>query len=263
MPSMTVNGDLLHYDDVPGPDGAPVLVWGHGFLLSAASYAALVGLLPQYRHVFPDLRGHGRSAGAASDASTSRMADDVWAIVEGLGIDRFAWVGHSMGNAVGVRLAARHPSAVTAGVSLAGIPVTGKLEEARSGVAGMVDIAGDADALTAALAGLFVHADPDSPVVGSAGRQAALVPRTAVAGIVLREFFLDESQELLPRLTQPWLFLVPGADSAEPAPYQVSQAALLPDATVVLLDGEGHMVPQERPALTAEHIGAFLASLAA
>ena len=258
MTALLVRGDELHVDDVPGPPGAPVIVWGHGFLLSAASYAAVIADLPQFRHVLPDLRGHGRSAGAASDATLSRMAADTWQVTQALGVHRFAFVGHSMGNAVGVRLAAEHPDAVTAGVSLAGIPVTGKQPQARDGVAGMVDLAGDAPGLAAALAGLFVHEDAHSTLVVEAGRQAALVPRECVAEIVGHQFFLDDSAELLPRLAQPWLFLVPSDDTAEPPGYQRSQAALLPHARVTVLDGEGHMFPQERPDLAAQHISAFL-----
>jgi pimeloyl-ACP methyl ester carboxylesterase len=147
---------------------------------------------------------------------------------------------------------------VLAGVSLAGVPVTGKRDDARDGVAGMVDLTGDAAAMAAALGALHLHAGPSDPGVLAAGAAAALVPRSAVRRIVEEEFFLDDSDRLLPGLTQPWLFVVPGADTAEPPEYQLAQAELLPDHRVVVLDGEGHMVPQERPELVAGHISAFL-----
>jgi pimeloyl-ACP methyl ester carboxylesterase len=257
----TVSGDELHFDDVPGPDGAPVIVWAHGFLLSAVSYTEVIAKLPDFRHIIADLRGHGRSAGTASDTTLSRMADDIWEITQSLDVPEFTIIGHSMGNAVAVRLAAKHPAAVVAGVSLAGIPVSGKREEAREGVAAMVELAGDAQQLADALAGLFVHEDPSSPMVVSAGHEASLVPRQGVAEVVHRQFFLDESATLLPSLTQPWLFLVPSADATEPPAYQLSQAELLPNSHVVVLEDEGHMFPQERPELAAHHIGTFLTSL--
>ena len=52
MTALTVEGDLLHYDDIAGPDGAPVVVWGHGFLLSGAFYSAIID---SSRSVFPTL----------------------------------------------------------------------------------------------------------------------------------------------------------------------------------------------------------------
>lgn len=262
MSTLTISGDTLHFDDLAGPAGAPTIVWGHGFLLSAEFYHDVIARLPDHRHVIPDLRGHGRSAAATSDATLSRMADDIWDITQALGIDTFAYVGHSMGNAVGVRLVARHPDAVTAAVSIAGVPVSGKLDEAREGVAAMVDMAGDPQQLAAALAGLYVHETPDSPAVTSAGRTAGLVHRDHIEEVVTRQFFLDESQALLPELTQPWLFLVPSDDGTEPAEYQRAQAELHPDHRVVVLEGEGHMVPQERPQLVASHIADFLSEKA-
>lgn len=261
MTSVRVKGEDLQFDDIPGPAGAPTIVWAHGFLLSAKFYRALADRLTTYRHIVPDLRAHGRSSGLADDATLARMAEDTWAITASLGIDSFFLVGHSMGNAVAVRLAANHPTAVLAGVSLAGIPVTGKRDDAREAVSGMIAIAGNSSELAAALAGLFVHENPDAPLVKSAGEEASRVPRAAVETIVTREFFLDESHRILPRLTQPWLFLVPGADAAEPPEYQISQAQLFANAEVRILEGEGHMVPQERPDLVAQHIGNFLNDL--
>ena len=259
MNALLVDGDLLHFDDVPGPDGAPVIVWGHGFLLSAAFYSDVVDSLPDFRHIVPDLRGHGRSASANTDATLSRMATDIWRICESLEVNEFHYIGHSMGNAVGIRLTAAHPDAVLSGTSIAGIPVSGKLEADRDLVTGIVDLAGDAEQLTGALAGLFVHEGPEGAIVLSCGQAASLVPRESMT--VSQDFFLNDKDQILPHLTQPWFFLVPGADLAEPPMYQVSQAELLPNARIRVLDGEGHMVPQERPGLVAEHIAKFLQGL--
>ncbi|MEV5412882.1 alpha/beta hydrolase [Thermopolyspora sp. NPDC052614] len=244
-----------------GEDGAPAILWGHGFMMASHLYAELAALLPEYRHIIPDLRGHGGSAKAETEPTLRRMADDLWELATRLGLREFGYVGHSMGNAVGVRLAARHPDAVRAGVSIAGIPVTGKLEETREDVATLVDVAGDGDAIAQVLAGLFVHEAPDSPLVAACGKSGSLVPREVVSHITSTEFYLNESAELLPNLTQPWLFLVPAEDATEPEHYQISQAALLPGSTVVRLPGEGHMVPQENPAALAAPIRDFFGAV--
>ena len=257
MPTVNADDAAIYYEDVPGPPGAPAILWGQGFLMSTPLYAQLLALLPEFRHVIPDTRGHGRSAAGTAEPTLGRMADDLWAVATAAGLDTFCYVGHSMGGANGVRLAARHPGAVRAGVSIAGIPVTGKLDETRADVASLTGLAGDAGALAAALAGLFVHTSPDDPLVAECGKSGALVPREVIAPITATEFYRDDSAELLPHLTQPWLFLVPTEDGTEPEHHQVSQAALLPDATLVRLEGVGHMVPQERPEVLAGPIRDF------
>lgn len=262
MSTLKVGSDEIHFDDLTGPTAsALVIVWGHGFLLSAKFYTNVISHLPGHRHVIVDHRGHGRSNAAATEGTLQRMADDIWAVVDSLGITQFAYVGHSMGNAIGWRLTASHPEAVLAGVSIAGIPVNGKLPEARQWVRSMIDMAGDADALTEMIAVLYKHPEPTPDDARAAGVAAALVPQGIISEIVSDQFHLDESITLLPALTQPWLFIVPAEDDSEPAHYQVSQAALLPDSHSVMLEGEGHMVPQERPELVARHIEAFLGRL--
>ncbi|MFD4195612.1 alpha/beta fold hydrolase [Amycolatopsis thermoflava] len=261
MKTATINGDVIHYRDL-GEDDAPAILWGHGFMLASHLYAEVATLLPGYRHIIPDLRGHGESAKADTDPTLRRMADDLWELANLLGLREFGYVGHSMGNAVGVRLAARHPAAVRAGVSIAGIPVTGKLEETREDVATLADVAGDGSAIAQVLAGLFVREAPDSQLVAACGKSGSLVPGEVVSHITSTEFYLDESAELLPGLTQPWLFLVPTEDTTEPEHHQISQASLLPDSTVVRLPGEGHMVPQENPAAVAGPIRDFFGAVA-
>ncbi|WP_329067878.1 alpha/beta fold hydrolase [Amycolatopsis sp. NBC_01480] len=262
MSAITLNGDEIHYADVPGPThDAPVLVWAHGFLLSAKFYLDIISTLPAYRHVIVDHRGHGRSAAIETDATLRRMADDIWGVVSSLGINRFGYVGHSMGSAVGWRLAAEHPAAIAAGVAIAGIPVTGKRPESREWVLSMIDMAGKEDVLAEMIGGLYKHLAPGSDHVRSAGAEAALVPRECIREIVTGQFHVDQRAEALPALTQPWLFVVSSDDESEPPEHQLTCSALLPDSTSVILEGEGHMVCQERPEQVARHIADFLGRL--
>jgi len=197
----------------------------------------------------------------SSEATIERMAADLWAVVTHLGIDRLVYVGHSMGSAIGWRFTADHPEVVVAGVSIAGIPVTGKLEESRPWVLGMIDMAGDTAALTEMIGGLYKHLD----VVGadhlrSVGEAAAVVPQETIREIVTNQFHVDQRADALPHLTQPWLFIASSEDESEPAAHQTERAGLLPSATTVVLEGEGHMAPQESPALVADAILDFLST---
>lgn len=258
MPRLKIGTDNIYYVDVAGPAmDSPVILWGHGFLLSGEFYASVVAAMPAFRHVVVDHRGHGRSSDVATEGTLDRMADDMLCIAASLGIERFVYAGHSMGAAIGWRVAAKRPHAVLAGVSIAGIPVNGKLSEAHEWVLTMIDMAGNAQVMTDMIAPLYHH-DPAPASV--AGASAARVPRSIIRDIVTDQFHLDEHARLLPMLRQPWLFLIPSDDLAEPAWYQAEKAKLLPRADAVMLEGEGHLVPQERPRRVAAEMNRFLLS---
>lgn len=94
-------------------ENAPVMVLLHGYTNDADAWAGVVDslreLLPEYRFVIPDLRGHGASSLPAdgrwrSDPATAftmnALATDVVALMDELDIDTAAVVGHSMGSLV-------------------------------------------------------------------------------------------------------------------------------------------------------------------
>ncbi len=63
-----------------------------------------------YNVLAVDLPGHGRSGGEAL-ASIEAIADWLAALLDALGVERAALVGHSMGSLAALDAAARHPSA--------------------------------------------------------------------------------------------------------------------------------------------------------
>lgn len=101
------------------PDGPPVVLI-HGFQRTGWSFGPLLpALLGRYHLVVPDLPGHGETYpiapgpdGTESAPPFARLADAVVAVAEGLGLDRFAIVGHSLGGVVGARIALEHPGRV-------------------------------------------------------------------------------------------------------------------------------------------------------
>lgn len=61
-----------------------------------------------------DLPGHGRSEPATAPFTLADLADAVAAAADEAGIDRFAYAGVSIGGAVGLELALRHPDRLIA-----------------------------------------------------------------------------------------------------------------------------------------------------
>jgi 3-oxoadipate enol-lactonase len=95
--------------DVPGPDGAPTIILLHALATTAAlSWYPSVGALSEhYRVIAFDQRWHGR--GITSDHfRLTDCADDVAAVADALGVDRFIVVGYSMGGAVAQLVWKRH-----------------------------------------------------------------------------------------------------------------------------------------------------------
>jgi pimeloyl-ACP methyl ester carboxylesterase len=95
--------------DVPGPPGAPTLILLHALATTAALswYPSMHELSKHYRVVAFDQRWHGRGIQCESFLLDD-CADDVVAVADALGIDRFTVVGYSMGGAIAQLVWRRH-----------------------------------------------------------------------------------------------------------------------------------------------------------
>ncbi len=88
-----------------GNPAGPALIFIHGFSQCQLAFAKQVAspLLQQYRIVTYDLRGHGESdkpADAQSYTEGKHWADDLQAVIDGLGLVKPVLVGWSMGGRV-------------------------------------------------------------------------------------------------------------------------------------------------------------------
>lgn len=115
-----VNDIDLHYD-VEG-DGEPLL-WLHGGLGHGADWKYIFKETPYgYRLIAPDLRGHGESTGSSPVYSFRQSALDMFALLDGLGIDRIKVIGLSGGGITALHMATIHPARVTAMVAISAPP---------------------------------------------------------------------------------------------------------------------------------------------
>ena len=107
MPKVEVDGLMINYD-VQG-EGEPLLLIPY----TAADHASYAFQLPAYTEHFSciaiDLPGSGESDKPAGPYSTEAYADQVAAFLGAIGIERAHVAGMSLGAAVGMHLAARHP----------------------------------------------------------------------------------------------------------------------------------------------------------
>lgn len=98
--------------------GAPVL-FIHGVGMDAAIWQPQIAAMQgRFEVIAIDMLGHGASPLSPENAGLSDFADQAIRLLDHLGLDRVAVVGHSMGALVAQELALRAPSRVNSIVCL-------------------------------------------------------------------------------------------------------------------------------------------------
>src|SRR5215472_9020143 len=102
-----VNGLKMYYE-VHG-SGEPVVLLHGAFMTITNNWTWWIGELSKTRKVIAvEMQGHGRTA----DIPRENLADDVAALLEHLKVPRADLIGYSMGGAVAMQCAIRHPDKV-------------------------------------------------------------------------------------------------------------------------------------------------------
>jgi pimeloyl-ACP methyl ester carboxylesterase len=107
-----VNGLQMYYES-HGSGGTPLILLHGAFSAIGTSFEALLPGLARGRQVIAlELQGHGRTADIDRPMSLEQFADDVAAALQQLGIAQADLFGYSMGAAVALHVALRHPRLV-------------------------------------------------------------------------------------------------------------------------------------------------------
>jgi len=262
---MTVNSIDLNVE-VSG--SGPALTLLHGFTRDVREWEPLLPAWTGFQLVRIDLIGHGRSDSPpdASRYTMAHAADDLAAVLDGLGIGRTALLGYSLGGRVALHFALAHQQRLWA---LA-------LESASPGIADPAERAarrqGDAELAESIVRdGLeaFVDRWQAQPLFASQSRLPAAVLaeerrrrlENSPLGLAnsLRGMGAGVQDYLLPRLRElrvPTLF-VAGALDGRYAALARSMAEVA-GADHRIIEGAGHATHLERPAEFAAAVGEFL-----
>ena len=249
-----------------GDPGAPPLVCLHGVSTHGRRFRQLAEerLAARFRVLAPDLRGHGRSA-FEPPWNFSTHLDDVLETLDGAGVTRAVWLGHSFGGRLVLELAARAPErlerAVLLDPAIQLLPHVGfdfaeqaRLEETFASME---------EAVAARIGSVptnprhFVEEDVREHLLpGPDGRLRARICRSAVASVYGE---LCTEPPPAPTLRAPTL-LVYAPDFGLVREEQLDEyaAALGERLDVVAVPG-GHVVYWDAYEQTAEAIDAFLA----
>lgn len=107
----------MAYMDVPpvGPDNGRTVVLFHGMNFFAGAYAVTIDALSEagFRVLAIDRLGFGRSSKPLIHYNLHIPARNAKALLDHLGLERVAVVGHSMGGMVATRFASTYPTSLT------------------------------------------------------------------------------------------------------------------------------------------------------
>jgi len=251
LQTVDVGGRKISYAGAaPESQDGDVILLVHGYGGDRNSWLFLQEpLAAKYRVYALDLPGHGTSAKDVGDGTLGVLADAVTGVLDALGADRAHLVGHSMGGAVALAVAARDPGRIA---SLTLIAPTGFGAEINAGY-----LRGFADAQTRREL---------KPVAGQLFADESLITRQLVDDLLAYKRLdgVDESlHTLLGTLLDgdaqrgdsaaalaalgdatPVTVVWGRADRIIPA----AQAESVTGAARHLIDGAGHMPQMERPA---------------
>ncbi|MGW6685152.1 alpha/beta fold hydrolase [Streptomyces sp. NPDC054961] len=262
------NGAALFFEDSGPRGGAPViLVHGHPFnrTMWAPQTAALT--TAGYRVITPDLRGYGRSPVIAGTAPLAGLADDLAALLDGLGIEQAVVGGVSMGGQIALEMRLRHPGRIRALVlsDTSASPETPEGKTARRELAerllaeGMKPYADEV--IDKMLAPYNVTGMPEA-AAGVTAMMYATDPRGAAAALRGRAERPDYRPVLagLPAGV-PCLIVVGRDDVYTPVAEAESLHALAAHSVLAVVERAGHLPGVEQPEAFNRVLLEFLAGL--
>ncbi len=242
-----------HLPIVMAGEGAPLILL-HGWTLDHRMWAPQVaGLANQHFLVMPDRRGCGR---ATAPPDLAREAEDVIAIADFLGFDRFAVLGLSRGAVVALDVARRYGSRIT-GLVVSGAPLPALVEREE-----VIDL----DRFRALAAGGdlagFRQEWAQHPLMRTHSPEAAALAAAILADYDGRDLLAGSGEvpglprEVLAMLSMPVLSMIGAHDTPWRRACARALGAVAPRARALEIPAAGHLA-------NADNLDAFNAAVAA
>lgn len=254
MPAVVVRNRRAYVEaGQSGPGSGKTLVLVHGAGGNSGRWAEQVKSLGKRHYVLAiDLPGHGRSEGEAFETVAS-YTDWLQEAVVALGLQQFVLGGHSMGGAIALDFALRHPGnlsgliLVSTGAKLKVDPV--RLESYRCG-----EYREEWTRLS------FSPKAPEE-IVAKAAQEA----KQTDPAVRYRDFLACDAFDVMDEVSSvnvPTLVISGRDDVATPPKFSKYLAERVPGAKLCVVEDAGHMVLVERPEAVNDEIERFLDSLA-
>lgn len=218
-------------------------------------------LRASYRIVTYDMRGWGESGAAESGYSIAALADEATALIEYLGLSRYALIGHSMGGKVAQLVASRNPQGLVALVLVApATPAPTHLpEEARQQQIHAYD---NRESVLQTIAFLSATAPDPETIEQIVQDSLSGTPEAKLAwptSAILEDISLEVSKIAVPTLVLAGE--LDRLDSVEQHRREV--IARISGTRLEIIPDSGHLLPTDQPVRTARAIDRFLGQLPA
>lgn len=215
-----------------------------------------------------DERGCGLSDRDVTDFSFEAWVRDLEAVADAAGMEHFALFGHSQGGAIAVEYAVRHPQRVTHLIILGGYargsmkrqPSPQRIDELQA-LLKLVEIGWGRDdpSYRQLFSTQFMSgATPEQIKSMSELQRMSATPECAVR--IIRSMFSIDVRESATRVTCPTLMLHARGDRRAPFEEGRLVAGLIPEARLVPLETENHILLPQEPAFRQffEELEAFV-----
>lgn len=242
-------------------EGELALVFLHYYGGSSRTWQLVMDqLADRYRTIATDHRGWGKSQAPDDAYGIPDLADDAQGVIEALGLKRYVLVGHSMGGKTAQLLASRRPEGLVGVVLVAPSPpspmqvsveqraVMAGAYASRESVSWVVDNV---------LVGTKLSDELREQVIEDSLRGAP-VAKWSWPNVAMREDIAVQ----LAAIDVPVVVLSGDRDQVDPTEMlRTELLPRIPGARLEVLSGIGHLAPLEAPALVAEAIDRFAATL--
>lgn len=263
--SIETRGLRFHYLEW-GQPGTPPMIVLHGLTGLARMWDVFCSAFASHHHIFcVDQRGHGDTTWPNPPSFRGDdYVEDVRALADAWGLDRFVLVGLSMGAHNTLGFAAKYPERVSKAVAIDIAPrinrpagAGGRSAEQGSGV----DFASVDEMVAAVRANNQIASD--DMIRHRVTHNARQLP----GGRWTWKYSPDapalwqpeDLWERLPAITAPTLVVRGGASSVLSQEVAEHEAAAIPGGRLAVIEGSGHPVPMDRPEALEAAVREFLA----
>jgi pimeloyl-ACP methyl ester carboxylesterase len=264
MSTVTLGDITIGYDD-KGSGPPLVLIHGHPFDRSMWTPQVEAFAARGWRVIAPDLRGYGQSTVVPGTTTLSDFARDIAALLDHLGVDGFVLSGLSMGGQIAMECY-RLFSGRIQGLVLADTFAAAETDEGKAWRNALADrllregMAPYADeVLPKMMAPHNVAAQP--AVAAHVLRMMRGAPAAGAAAALRGRAERPDYVPMLPKVAVPTLVVVGSDDEYTPVADAEVLRDGIPGATLVVIEGAGHLPNLERPAEFNEAMTHFLTRL--
>lgn len=252
---------LLHYR-MQGPMGAPTIALVNSLGTDARIWDSVIeGLVPRYRVISYDKRGHGLSDAPAGEYRLEDHVDDLAGLLDHLGVQSLVMAGVSVGGLISQAYALRHPERLRGLVLCDTAAKIGDVAAWEQRIAAVRS--GGMDSLVDAVmerwfAAVYRREKPDQ--LAGWRNMFMRIPAHGYANTcaTLRDADLREKVHAI---RTPTLVVAGDQDLATPVELVRDTAERIPDARFVEIANAGHIPSIEQPETLIELMQSFLSEI--